>query len=711
MRLVWLGGMLAGMLMNAVLAVPVPLDGLLVSADADPAVLAAQAAHRAAMEDATARKIDAGPQVFMNASAGQYRELNSANLVDDYYSRHMAVGLRFPLLGTLHSRLQALESARFEAQRAQFQIALRRAEHGLALKTAYVDWWRAQAESKVCHRLRERAELSLGQIQERRHAGRLRASEALSEQGGWESLLARCETADRLAPELQSQLAMLAGRTLPAGAESVVMPLPVEPAAMDDWRAHIDLHPSVQGQQATVNEHQQLKERSWYSSVDASLSLGYAMENRSGVPSQGNNFVAALNVSIPFQIGTHARATGNAAAARYQSARHQLDANRRQLLADVGKLVRAQHQAYQTLSVQDKKAASARVRMDEQQARENLDAADGVVLRQAAERDYYQAKLDRIAAWHELWSQHAALQMFTEDNPQAAHLLGRKTVSWSEDKLTLRTVPSASDPGVQQGKAQGLSWATGTYVWDSHALLDDERRPGELAALRAAGVRRVYIGLDAWQVKAMTRTRQGLARLIEQARAQDLAVSLLLGDPLWLTPQHRGELTGLVRELADLSFDALHLDLEVEQLGWPVPDGRLTQWLDTLKAVRTASPWPIEISSHYRWFEPAAQGGLCVPCELPRLGVSAVSLMIYTRNPDRSTALARAAAQRWPALTFRLAQSMEPKLSPEESWAGADSRRMAESMRKWREVLEPLGVQGVDWQRWADYRLHEATTQ
>ena len=36
--------------------------------------------------------------------------------------------------------------------------------------------------------------------------------------------------------------------------------------------------------------------------------------------------------------------------------------------------------------------------------------------------------------------------------------------------------------------------------------------------------------------------------------------------------------------LTTLPFAGLHLDLEVEQLGWPVPEARLRDWMDTLTA-------------------------------------------------------------------------------------------------------------------------------
>ena len=213
----------------------------------------------------------------------------------------------------------------------------------------------------------------------------------------------------------------------------------------------------------------------------------------------------------------------------------------------------------------------------------------------------------------------------------------------------------------------------------------------------------IYLGLDARQVRRLPQTRAALAELLAQARAQGLAVSLLLGDPEWLKPEARSGLLELIGSLADLPFAALHLDLEVEQLGWPVPDSRLQDWLDTLRAVAAISPWPLAISSHHRWFAAADGEHPCVPCALPGVGISSVSLMIYTRNVARSSDLAGAIAQRWPALRFRLVQSVEPQLPPEDSWAGSSRKVLSQQVSAWREQLASLGLTGVDWQAWRDF--------
>lgn len=636
----------------------------------------------------------------------------------------MNAGVQFPLLGTLRRQLDALTKTRFDAQRKHFETALRRAAHTLSLKATYADWWRAQQEISVCDKLLQQAGSAQAKVQQRQNAGWLRQSEALGENAQWHDLTTRCQTATVATAELKTLLELGSGQTLPPNATPVFVPLHVNPAPLDLWQAQVDQHPRVRSQASSVAENQQLKDRPWYNSIDASLTVGLSLEDRSGVSNNGNSFVAALNLSIPFDLGGHSTVTGNAAAARYQAARYQLQAERRQLIADIATTLQSLRQAHTALLQSEQNVATTQTRLAEQKARAALDTENGFTLLQAAERDVFRAQLDRIANWHALWLQLSALQVFTDENPQAEALLGQSTLTWSpvasrqQHKVqrfggsaeNATTRPSRTQPTRQTVAtitAKSSPWALGTYIWDSRPLLDANRRPGELDALQAANIQRLYIGLDAEQVRRTEQTKTAIRALIKQANARGMHVLLLLGEPLWLTPRHRGDLVTLIRSFSDLPFEALHLDLEVEQLGWPVPDDRLLHWLDTLQEASKASPWPIEISSHHRWFETPDDNRPCIPCALPDLGIKTVSLMIYTKNAERSTALTQAAAQRWPALRFRLAQSMETTLSADESWANATANQVDNSLKLWRERLMPEGVQGVDWQAWDNLQQYD----
>ena len=250
------------------------------------------------------------------------------------------------------------------------------------------------------------------------------------------------------------------------------------------------------------------------------------------------------------------------------------------------------------------------------------------------------------------------------------------------------------------------AWSQGAYIWDSRALLNPRSRSQELDQLQALGMQELLVGLSADQVRRGQESEQKLRALLQSAHGRGLRVSLLLGDPSWIEPAGRPGLIALIQRFRSLPFQGLHLDLEVEQLGWPVPAGRLNAWLNTLNSVKAVSPWPISISSHPRWFETTANtadatGMVCVPCGLE--GISSVSLMIYQRQPQRLMERSRAIARRWPQLRFRLAQSVEAQLPKQESWHGSSAEDLQRMAERWKQELGPAGLSGIDWQDWAQY--------
>jgi hypothetical protein len=245
---------------------------------------------------------------------------------------------------------------------------------------------------------------------------------------------------------------------------------------------------------------------------------------------------------------------------------------------------------------------------------------------------------------------------------------------------------------------QSGPWSQGTYIWDSTSLLDPQQREDELRDLRRAGMTELMVGLSGPQVKAGAATQRQLKELIDRAHRLGFRVQLLLGDPEWILPSGRPGLLALIRRYKTLPFDGLHLDLEVEQLGWPVPPQRLRDWIATLQAAAQVSPWPVNLSSHPRWFETSDTSNPCVPCAIRPS--QSVSLMIYTRNPQRSAARATAIAKRWPKLRLRLAQSVEAGMEPGLSWHGSTAGALQVQVQRWRQQLGPDGVGGIDWQDW-----------
>ncbi|MCO5401240.1 TolC family protein [Ralstonia sp. 21MJYT02-11] len=675
--------------------------------DNDPAVRAEYADLDAALGDRKQRESEAGWRVVSSAGIGKYRELVTDQIITDYYGRNMAVGVAYPLFGSLKRQLDALRGSEFAVQRQQIRITLRRAERRLVLRTTYADWWRAQQEGLLCGPLRTDASQAMDQLGRRERAGWLRGSEASELRGQWQALLKSCRVQAQIEAETRATIERLTQKTVPDGTTAVGEPLAAKPEALAAWQGLLDRQPRVVDQETRLREADGNRQQHWYDSIESSASVGYNLNNRAGVASTGNSVVASINFSMPFDVAGATAGRRDAGDARYIAAKARLDAERQEVATELGRALRTHRDAALELQLREDQLAAAQLQLHEQRKRTSLDGDQAIVRVQAAQRQYYQAAFARVAAWHQLWVQESALRTFVDvdQDPSADSVLGEPRLRWQGDGLNAAAATESAGAGQVSASASGTdkTWRQGVYLWDSQALLDPARMADELRTLRQARIDQLYVGLNRAQVTRMADTREGLRTLMDAAGKQGMRVSLLLGDPAWLHPGERKSLLGLIGQLKDLPFASLHLDLEVEQLGWPVPDGRLHDWLDTLAAAARTSPWPVEISSHPRWFGAQEAGRPCVPCRLPDIGVTHVSLMIYTRNPQKSAVLADDIARRWPKLVFRLAQSVETKLPADETWAGASPRQLEEQVEGWRTRLAPQGVTGVDWQDWHDY--------
>jgi len=696
----WVFAVLAGLLCLASFARAevLPLPALLEHAVLGASVRAADADLAALEALKQQREAEAGWQWFASASTGRYRELVTEDLIDDYYGRNLALGLRHPLLGSLHRQLALVRNVDSELQQQQARRELYRLEQRLALRSAYTDWWRAQQEQHWCRAFAGTAEQARRHLAERLRDGWLLASEAGLLDARWQALQRSCAGNPQLLDETRESLERLSGQTIgpqqEARAEALVLTVP----PVEVWRQALETHPRLAQRREQLQRAEQNGKPPWYAAVESTFSLAQSYEDHSGSSKTGNGLVASISLSAPFDLQAYGRARGDEGLARLQSAQSLLDAERDQLRQGLVQALRAHRQAADELLLARQQLDAVTRAVQEQRLRQEglVDQDFTAVL--GSELEYGQAGLRLIAAWQNLWLREAALRLFTEAGPGNDALLGPATADWPGLGLE-----ETAAPAPLRALATGARlWREGVYVWDSRRLLDPRTRADEWRALEAAGMQRILLGLSAAQL-AEPQLQRRLATLLREARARRLEVVLLLGEPQWILPGSRQSLIDLLGRLSALPFDALHLDLEVEQLGWPVPAARLRDWTDTLTQVARSVPWPLEISSHPRWFAPPAAGHDCLPCRLQESGVRQVSLMIYSRNPEQSAGVAEDIARRWPGLAFRLAQSLEPQLSAAESWKGASLLQLKKLAGIWQKRLQAVSVTGIDWQDWSSF--------
>lgn len=683
MRRVWLTILL--WLSLPLAAQPLPLAQLLERLEEGPALQQAAQQLQAAQAEQALREAEQGWSLFGSASTGDYRDLDTiggAETYDDYVGQDYQLGLRYPLLGSLKRQVEAVNSSRSAVQQQQLQLALQQAEQRLLLRGAYADWWAAQAVHQWCGQLQAVAGAAQASLDARWRAGWLRTSAAQDNRNAWRVLQRQCSDSAAQQAEAQAMLALLV--PVPAAASAQADSLASQPQGLEAWRRALTRHPRLSQREQALQLAEAQRDSRWYDSVDSSFSLAQSLQDRNDYRRNGDGLVASLAFAMPFDLLGADQARQRLGEANYRAAQQALAAERQQLQFSVLKGLRAYRQSLDALQASLERVPQAEQLWHERQARRSVDGEEGLLALLEAQRGYQAALLGRIQAWHAAWLREAELRLLLDDQAELGQLLGGARLHWPK-----------------QGRAAAAAWSQGVYIWDSRALLDPQRRVAELQRLQRSGMGQLYVGLTAAQVRAEGDTEPALAALLQAAEPLGLQVSLLLGEPSWITAQGRPELLRLLERYRHLPFAGLHLDLEVEQLGWPVPPERLQQWLDTLAAVARHSPWPLAISSHPRWFDALAADAPCLPCGLER--VEQISLMIYQRDPQRSAEAARAIAARWPQLRFRLAQSVEQELGGSLSWKGASAAQLQTQVAAWQPELSAAGIAGIDWQDWQDY--------
>jgi hypothetical protein len=245
------------------------------------------------------------------------------------------------------------------------------------------------------------------------------------------------------------------------------------------------------------------------------------------------------------------------------------------------------------------------------------------------------------------------------------------------------------------------------YVWDSARLLHQfETRPGFFDRLRGKHIDRLLVSYTAAQIDALGTgdDNERWRRLIMAARRHGFRVELLLGEPLWILPDHRTALLEVIRKLSPLPFQGIHLDLEPNQLMDHQENERylLDQLLATIKAVREISPLSLGLSIHHRYLDPSRPDeGLGQ--SLQTMGVDEVTAMIYNANPERVAQMATPILSSFPDLHLSIAQSVEPILSSKESHAARSVGDFWDAMRRLRSELIYPNFQAIVIQSWADY--------
>lgn len=677
----------AALLAGTASAQPVALDTLLDTLPDSPALSASRfeqelrALEREQARDAT------GWRLFGGADAGYYRELELAGRAD-YTGYGAQLGLRYPLLGALQQRRATLAESELAYRQSYQATALRQAEQRLALRLTYIDWWQQHQLAAWCRDTAPTASEELALAHTRANNRDLRQSEVRWLDYRWQQLRTSCPQAELHRDQLRGRLARLSDYPLGHNAEPVTVPLPRNPSPADQWLSLIERHPAVVSQQL-ASEHyaRQPDDTAWHRQVEASFTLAQRLDWRSDLPGTGSGLAAGVTFEVPLAaLSRDGRSSTNQL--RYRAASEQARDVRWQLLTELERSLIRYEQQLQQLDVRQAALDLSRQLLDERAQRQALDGEAGFMNLRSARAELAEHQRDLIGAWHGAWQALAELQLLADAEIPAN---GTSSLHWQAN-------------GADHHPGNEPDWQMAVYLWQSEPLLNPDSRADTLEQIISAGFNHIHLGLNSDQVANTDRLARQLEALVAGLAGHQITLDLLLGEPSWITDEHRADLVALIEHLAHLPFRHLHLDLEVEQLGWPVPRERLQGWLSTLAAVKEASPWPVTLVSHHRWFAPEQKAAaVCIPCRLPELGIGSATLMLYSTAEASVVERMTAILDAWPELDLSLAQSTEANLPRQNSWHGASAEDLAQLGQRLRTRLAPAGLAGLAWQDWADY--------
>ncbi len=692
-----------------------------------------------------------GIKLFGGAAYTMNTEPVSAGASDTIYYNNVngRLGGRLPILGS-HSREQmAIERSRIRLQdRRQSEESIYR-ENLAALRKGWILLWIEQrrqillsayligepeVESVLRHRLEERFLLP----------------------GDYQEYLAtydrvrRDRSSSKLLIERARNLVWQAsGSKIPEGS---LMP-PTLPRLLLNNETMLALveehHPEITALRERSATLQHVQEHAPLSVVDGNLAVAYA-------PAQdlpGTNYDSVsimLNLEIPLNVAEASRSADRAARASSRAADLSAINRRDQLIGELQEALVARETALENcrLALRRLESAAMVVKM----ARKRLENLPGdeferyLQLRFA----YLNTALDMLNAQSNGLQAHAEIlriaaipQLADSDTregveqlpgSQAAEKLlaphnfdlqlpdmriirvtggtafsnqplSVSTIAPTQRKKTISPSPAVTSNQPEQQERQNPIENRGVYIWNSSPFLNSKSRTDQLMAIQEAGFGRILISLNSQQISAAATNDEELRSLIFAAHLRNIRVELLLGEPSWLLPDHRQDLLRTITTLSDLPFDGLHLDIEQDQL--PDAEQRRKEYsenlLDTLIATQSFSPWPIGISLHPRYLDPAGDFSW-FGRRLSALDLHEITLMLYTTNMRNALRRIETIADGFPELNFSIAQSIEEILPPEESHFQKGRTHFLNYLAKLDKNIDNRNVRGLLIQSWQEYQ-------
>jgi outer membrane protein TolC len=636
-----------------------------------------------------------GLQLFGGTGVGHYREAVTADKMRDYDRIRFFLGLRYPLLGTMAGqRVQVLKAEETVWERQQ-QEKFARLKSLEALRSQYSLLWGIQRKIKLSQTFLLDEAQTNHILQQRYQQGLLLDADRQEFLSAFALVHQDLSTLKAAEKRAQSNINLLTNHH--AGnfvARDPDLPHP----ELDPQLLHsmvLNNHPDIVRLRGLIDKQLRVLNLARHSDVQARVSL--TGHTDTDFPSNDNGYGVTLQFSVdaPWEFSRAAHAETASEQAHLLKLQRELDQMSSQLLSSVDGEIE-----HYRATLENRRFAALRTKAALERVREGVlrrDTLPGDTFEQLqhSRYRYYQAAMDYVDAEVSLLQGAVRLLASAENDPanrdrvkpQVDVVDERYLRPLWQQRLPDCQVPTSS-PVAETSAAANTAFAQnnclGVYVWNTRKLFSDEHASVTFwENIRKRGINRMLLSFDRAQLDRLKLPigKTQLQLFIRNAKRAGVDVGLLLGEPTWILPEYRQDLLTIVGRLHDFDFSQIHLDLEPNQLAHlQIPDNAiLAHLLRTVQAVSRLTSLPVELDLHPRYLIENTDD-FCLGCGLQNLRNVSVTLMIYINNPEKVAARAETIMTRFPKIPISIAQSVEPQLGDNGSYAGLSRTQFLEKL-------------------------------
>ncbi len=655
-----------------------------------------------------------GLKINGSAGAGHFREAVTEYKLRDYDRARVSLGLHYPLLGTLAREQINVLKAEGRTWESRQQVKIVHLKSLSALRSQYVLLWGSQQKLKLCKAfLTDESQVDT-LLRKRKEAGLL--LEADRNEFMTAFLLVRRDVAHLTAIERRAlkNISMLTHEY----AENIIASRPSLPLPCLDKNilraAVIDHHPELILLRGIIEKQLGVIALAHHSDIQANVSMTGNGDIDYPSKQEGYGLRVQFNMDLPWDFSKAERARESAEQASLKKLQRKLDMLSAQLLIDVEDYLQRYYEALENKRFATQRVKAALETVRERSLRYANIPGDVFEQLQASRFTYYRTAMDyidseilelqsrvRLLAFHEEGEreQETAVEFDSVVNENFLKPLWSRKGPVLEGEIPILRAEYKNKHITQQ---EGY----GVYAWNSRKLLAlAQAGEGFWEKIKDDKINRILLSFDAKQLEglALPSGEKHLRRFILTAKDWGVSVGLLLGEPTWILPAHRANLLLTIDKMQNMGFDFIHLDLEPNQLDhMQLPlNYLLAHLLRTVQAVSRITSLPVEIDLHPRYLT-SDTNNFCLGCGLENLDDVEVTLMVYVKNRHRVADIVREIMEEYPDISFSLAQSVEPLLPKDESYAGASKQEFHNALTELNNLTNHT-LQSIYIQSWQDY--------